>query len=235
MPAVGPSQYFDFVRVETHDPLWTEVQRLRYDVYCVEMKFLEATDYPDGLEGDEFDAHSVHFAAIDKERQAIATLRLVRDGDLGFPLERYAAALHPSFHALPRHKTVEVSRLILAKHYRRRAYDTRYGTDVGREPRGRGATHPVQRRSPYPLILFGLFRCMFEESVDTGLEYWVAAMEPWLQAFLGRFGFTFVPVGDPLEYYGLVVPYAARIQDIFETVATMRPDVLSLVLGHDSA
>ena len=232
MSRPSPRRYFDFVRVEMHDPRWTDVQRLRYDVYCLEMKFLEAADYPTGLETDEFDVHSVHFAAVNDEAGTVATLRLVRDGGLGFPLERHAGALHPSFSALPRDKTVEVSRLILARSYRRRVNDMRYGLDIGPDRTVTPlANRPVQRRSPYPLILFGLFRCMFVESTKAGIEYWVAAMEPGLQTFLDRFGFRFVPVGDPLEYYGEVVPYAARIQDIYETVATLRPDVLKVVLG----
>ena len=229
----SPSQYFDFVRVEMTGATWVDVQRLRYEVYCREMQFLDAERYPTGLEGDEFDAHSVHFAGIDREKEVIATLRLVRDGGIGFPLEHHAAALHRSFYELPRDKTIEISRLILAKRYRRRANDTRYGTAVRPDPAAgdADAAPGAQRRSPYPLILFGLFRCMFEESMNTGLEHWVAAMEPWLQSFLERFGFKFVPVGDPIEYYGQVVPYSARIQDIFETVANMHPDVLKIVLG----
>jgi N-acyl amino acid synthase of PEP-CTERM/exosortase system len=228
-----PSQYFDFVRVNVGNGLWDDVQRLRFDVYCQEMHFLDAAHYPTGLESDEFDLHSAQFAAINNEKEVISTLRLVRDEGLGFPLEHHGDALYPSFHELPRERTVEVSRLILAKRYRRRANDTRYGTSVGPDPTvGTGdPSHPAQRRSPYPLILFGLFRCMFEESLNTGLEYWLAAMEPWLRTFLARFGFTFTPIGDPIEYYGQVIPYSAKVEDIFKTVSEMRPDVLKIVLG----
>ena len=229
----GDKQFFDFVRVESTDALWSDIQRLRYEVYCEEMKFLDAARYPNGLESDEFDVHSSHYAAINGEKQTIATLRLVRDRGLGFPLEHHAASLHPSFYEVPRAHTIEISRLILARRYRRRANDTRYGTDVGPDAGAASGNpdHPAQRRSKYPLILFGLFRCMFEESMDTGLTHWLAAMEPWLQSFLDRFGFKFVPVGDPIEYYGQVVPYMAKVQDIFETVSNMHPDVLKLVLG----
>jgi N-acyl amino acid synthase of PEP-CTERM/exosortase system len=230
-------RYFDFVRIQMQDSMWPAVQRLRYDVYCVEMKFLQAAEYPDGLEGDEFDARSSHYAAVDQEKQVIATLRLVRDDGGGFPLERHTSALYPEFYELPRAHTVEISRLILAKHYRRRANDTRYGTDVGPDPKaaGNNPTHPAQRRSKYPLILFGLFRCMFEESLNNGLTHWIAAMEPWLQDFLGRFGFRFVPVGDAVQYYGEVIPYSASVQQIFETVSNMHPDVLKVMFGGESA
>lgn len=226
-----PTSHFDFIRVERTDAFWVEVQRLRYEVYCEELSFLDPAKYPTRLECDEFDPHSVQFAAVNAEKQAVATLRLVRDSPLGFPLEGHAAALSPAFHALPRAQTVEISRLILARRYRRRANDGRYGTG-GVDPDGSRAG---EQRSPYPLILFGLFRMMFEESRNTGLTHWLAAMEPWLQRFLDRFGFTFTPVGSPVEYFGEVVPYSARIEDIFRTVAEMKPEVLQMVLGGGSS
>jgi len=225
----SPTTYFDFRRVEMTDALWIDVQRLRYEVYCEEFGFLNAADYPTRLERDQFDAVSVHFAGIDATKQAIATFRLVHDSALGFPLERHAKSLFPRFHRLPREKTVEISRLILARRYRRRAADGRYGTGgIGAGEHGHATG---QKRSPYPLVLFGLFRLMFEESVRRRVEWWLAAMEPWLQVFLSRFGFTFDPIGEPIEYYGRVVPYAARIEDIYQTVSSLKPDVLHVILG----
>ena len=38
--------------------LLAQSYRLRYQVYCLERKFLPAEDYPAGLELDEFDSHS---------------------------------------------------------------------------------------------------------------------------------------------------------------------------------
>jgi N-acyl amino acid synthase of PEP-CTERM/exosortase system len=226
-----PTKYFDFVRVEMSDGLWFDVQRLRYDVYCEELQFLDPTRYPDKLETDAFDEFSMHFAGVDHEKQAVATLRLVHDSHLGFPVESHATSLFPDFYAMPRHQTVEISRLILAGRYRRRANDGRYGTSVGPD---KGGDRPGARpRSPYPLILFGLFRLMFEESVRSGLQWWLAAMEPWLQIFLSRFGFVFKPVGHPIEYYGQVVPYAARIEEIFRTVSKMKPEVLNAIMGDN--
>jgi N-acyl amino acid synthase of PEP-CTERM/exosortase system len=95
-------------------------------------------------------------------------------------------------------------------------------------------SHSNQRRSQYPLIPFGLFGLMFEESINTGLEYWLAAMEPSLARFLSSFGFVFTPSGPPIDYFGTVVPYSARIQDVFETVSATRLDVLEVILGNSS-
>jgi N-acyl amino acid synthase of PEP-CTERM/exosortase system len=231
MAEAASASYFDFIRVDLADRLWTDVQRLRYDVYCEELGFLSPENYGARLESDDFDGHSVQFAALNRQKDVVATLRLVRDSPLGFPIERRAASLWAAFADLPRDKTVEISRLVLAKQYRRRATDGRYGV-AGREPDGSAG---AEQRSPYPRILFGLFRMMFEESVNTGLTHWLAAMEPWLQQFLDRFGFTFTAVGGPIEYFGEVVPYAARIEDIFRAVSEMKPEVLQMVLGGDSS
>ena len=38
-----------------------------------------------------------------------------------------------------------------------------------------------------------------------------------------------------MEYFGEVVPYSARIEDIFRTVAEMKPEVLQMVLGGGSS
>ncbi|PYN83513.1 MAG: PEP-CTERM/exosortase system-associated acyltransferase [Candidatus Rokuibacteriota bacterium] len=231
-----PSRYFDFARVGMDEPRWADVQRLRYDVYCLECQFLDAAKYPDGLESDEFDPHSIQFAAFNSEHEAVATLRLVRDGGLGFPLEHHVDSLLPAFNDLPRDRTAEISRLILAKRYRRRANDGRYGTGgVGPATQASGGdpNRPAQRRSPYPLILFGLFGQMLQESLGSGLQYWLAVMEPWLQTFLARFGFAFTPVGKPIEYFGEVVPYGARIEDITSAVSSMKPEVWQILTGKN--
>lgn len=62
--------------------------RLRYEVYCTERFYLNAGDYPDQLELDEWDEYSVHFIAV-SDNQVIGTSRLILDSPLGFPIERH--------------------------------------------------------------------------------------------------------------------------------------------------
>jgi N-acyl amino acid synthase of PEP-CTERM/exosortase system len=231
----SPNRYFTFSRVRDGEPALADIRRLRYDVYCLECRFLDPAHYPDGYERDEYDPYSIHCAATNDEHEVIATLRLVPDSPLGFPLEAHSQSLFAEFAALPRARAAEISRLILAKGYRRRAHDGRYGTDVGPDPAAPGEAPAVgHRRSPYPLILFGLFRQMFEASVDAGLEYWLAAMEPWLRTFLSRYGFVFTQIGEPIEYFGQVIPYQASIEEMFRTVSEMRPEVLRFFTGSEA-
>jgi N-acyl amino acid synthase of PEP-CTERM/exosortase system len=223
---VHPKRYFDFKRLAASNGLWDSVQSLRYSVYCVECKYLDATKYPNERETDEFDAHSVHFAATNERDEMVATLRLVRDSALRFPLEQHAGTLSADFHRLPRAKTAEISRLILARSYRRRANDGLYGQELGDpEKDAEARAEATYRRSQYPLILFGLFKEMYLESVNLGLEYWVAAMEAGLQRMLSKFGLGLVQVGEPMSYYGDVIPYYASIRQLEQFVMESRPDV----------
>lgn len=173
------------------------VRRLRYEVYCLERRFVDAAHCADGQESDEYDPHAVHFAATTPSGSVVATLRLVLDSPLGFPLEGYTDGL---LHARPRSermRTGEVSRLIVAADYRA-------GT--------------IRR----PLLLFGLFRHLYEECGRLGLGYLVAAMEGSLARLLRRLGFPFLTLGDPISYFGEVVPYGA-------TVSSMRPGYESII------
>jgi N-acyl amino acid synthase of PEP-CTERM/exosortase system len=236
MAIMHPGPHLDFSRVGADGIGMDGIERLRYEIYCLECGFLDPADYPDRREHDEYDGSSIHLAGFNSEDDIIASLRLVRDSPLGFPLEAHSKELYSEFEDLPRDRTAEISRLVVAKQYRRRSNDGRYGTDVGGEAAmavgARSDTN--RRRNQYPLTLFGLFGLMFEESIDTGLEYWLAAMEPSLARFLRNFGFVFTPIGPPIDYFGTVVPYSARIQDVFESVSARRSDVLGVLLSKGS-
>jgi N-acyl-L-homoserine lactone synthetase len=162
------------------------MQRLRYEVYCLEQRFVDAARCTDGRESDEYDGHAIHFAAATEPGEVVATLRLVLDSPLRFPLERHAPDLLADRPRGERARTGEVSRLIIA-------------------PRYRAAS------SREPLILFGLFRHLYEETWRLGLDFLVAAMEPKLARLLRRLGFPFAPLGEPISYFGEVVPYGAAL------------------------
>src|SRR6185369_820500 len=103
------------------DPqLLEESYRLRYQVYCVERRFLDATDYPDGREVDEFDEHSVHLGLIAAEGTLIGTARLIKPNPHGFPMFRHCAffpeVMPPDApHVVP----MEASRLAISRKYMR--------------------------------------------------------------------------------------------------------------------
>ena len=65
-----------------------QLQDSGYQVYCVEREFLDADNYPDQLEVDEFDRYAWHFGTLDSTGRLVATARLVAPSILGLPLFR---------------------------------------------------------------------------------------------------------------------------------------------------
>ena len=171
------------------DECLSAIQRLRYEVYCLERKFRDVSDCPDGLEQDEYDPHSIHVYATDDVGDVVGTVRLVQDSALGLPIQQRHGELSIPALDIPRSEWAEISRLILAKGYRQRTLDQ-------------------------PLLLWGLFGRMFEESRQQGITYWIAAMEETLWRLLRRFGFPFTPIGDAIDYFGQVVPYGATVDSL---------------------
>lgn len=88
-----------------------EVYLIRYQVYCLEKRWLNEADYPNERETDIFDPVSVHFLARTEEGRAIGTVRLIMPSATGFPMERSFG-----MRAIPPQSATEASRLaVLAK------------------------------------------------------------------------------------------------------------------------
>ena len=188
---LAPSRSIPRAVPHSRGGLLAAVRRLRYEVYCLERQFVDAASCSEGQESDDYDPHAVHFAATTPSGGVVATLRLVLDSPRGFPLEEHAPGLLDTRPWMERGRSGEISRLIVAPEYRA-------GT--------------IRQ----PLLLFGLFRHLYEECRRLDLGYLVAAMESGLGRLLRRLGFPFVALGDPISYFGEVVPYGA-------TLPSMRP------------
>jgi len=76
-----------FERVQTEEDR-IAMHKLRYDVFCLEKQFLDANDYPEEMEYDEWDEYSTHFIASG-EMGIIATARLIPNDIIKLPIEKY--------------------------------------------------------------------------------------------------------------------------------------------------
>src|SRR6478672_10547133 len=85
----GGIGYFQARTIDDVPELLDNCYSLRYQVYCLERKFLRAEDYPLRLEIDEFDRHSIHIGAIDTRGDLIGTARAVKISEIGLPLFRH--------------------------------------------------------------------------------------------------------------------------------------------------
>jgi len=96
-----------------------EIYRLRYQVYCEEYKYIDAKKHPDGLEIDEYDKYADILVIRDKEGEIAATVRIINKSVLGFPIEKHFSLKYPPA-MFSEGNVVEISRLIVAKKYRKK-------------------------------------------------------------------------------------------------------------------
>jgi N-acyl amino acid synthase of PEP-CTERM/exosortase system len=217
--------YFDFkkvVRGNIESQILKDIFRLRYDVYCIECQFLNEQEFQQGLETDEYDDCSVHFAAYTREQGLIGTVRMVQPGESQiYPWESHCHAF-PEFKYPGRETAAEISRLVVRKTHRRRRGDSMEGISKDFVEKGSSASikpHATVRRDKRansPLLLLGLYREMYRHSRQNGVRYWYAAMERSLARSLDKMGFKFMPIGPQVDYYGPVTPYMVDLDDLEE-------------------
>lgn len=226
---------FKFKKVDSEE-LLKEIYRVRYEVYCQECGFLPASDYPDGLEIDEFDEHSVHFAAF-ADGDVIGTCRLVMNSEHGYPLNGHCKEISVNESELPKDDLVEVSRLALRKSFRRRKEDDIYAVESclkkskgGILPENPDDMTDQERKRHKPVVILGLYKAMYHETRRVGFTHWYAAMEKKLWYHLKTFNFTFQEIGPQVDYYGPVTPYLGVIEQLEKEVSDNSAGLWSYLL-----
>ena len=218
--------YFEFSKVlrgNMESFILKEIYRLRYEVYCLECAYLAPKDSDLGLETDDYDSCSIHFAAWTLERNIVGTVRLVQPReDQRYPFEAHCQVFDDFAHP-PRAQAGEVSRLVVRKTYRRRRGDSMEGIskDFAEQGTTAGIVPPAgvhEKRGNSPLLLLGMYREMYRHSRANGVRYWYAAMERSLARSLEKMGFKFVPIGPQVDYYGPVTPHMVDLNDLNDSL-----------------
>jgi N-acyl amino acid synthase of PEP-CTERM/exosortase system len=214
--------YFDFASVRKgmmDSAVLAEIYRLRYEVYCLECHYLDAAEFDEGKETDEYDDCSIHFAAYTRDQAMVGTVRLVqpKDGQV-YPFESHCTVFE-DFAMPAREQAGEVSRLVVKKTHRRRRGDSLEGVskEFMEQQGGAAAIKPPsgkEQRTNSPLLLLGLYREMYRYSRKNGIRYWYAAMERSLARSLDKMGFRFVPIGPQVDYYGPVTPHMVDLHEL---------------------
>lgn len=213
-------RHFETHHVNDAMALLHATYELRYQVYCIERRFLAPEAYPQKKETDAFDTCSEHFASFDRAGHIAGSVRLVcGEPPLGYPYQSHCP-VHEGFQLPPMHESREISRLVVSKRFRLRQEDNIYGMNEAEVP---SPPEYANRRGQYPIIVLGLYRSMYAYCRYHGIRYWYAAMERSLARLLNRYGFTFDQIGPEVDYYGPVAVYLADLRNLEARVFRENP------------
>ena len=217
-------KWFDIVPAHTPEQV-AESQRIRYQVYCVEAGFEDATMFPDGLERDEFDRRrTVCSLLVHKPTQMVAgTVRLILpDSSPGAP-QLPAFSVSEALGELtedqaPRASTAEISRFAISKQFRKRAEDTLIPALY--EPTGKIGDARV-----IPHITLGLMQAILRMSLENNITHLIIAIEPALDRLLRKLGIVFNPVGPLFEYHGRRRGHHHSVNGLLDDIYRRRPEI----------
>jgi N-acyl amino acid synthase of PEP-CTERM/exosortase system len=215
---------FIFAKVEKHQSqLMEQIYRLRYQVYGMECGFINPQDYPSGMETDEYDDQSVHFAALHPEDgEVIGTLRMILPGKLPLPIQLKCKDVKVDHATLPQLSFSEISRLVISKKLRRRKNDAMYYEPQVEDQKGVDVSGQEFLRRARPMA-FGIYRELYHESKRLGVTHWYSIMEKSLWLLLRLHGFRFEQIGQEIDFYGPVSPYIGKIAQIEQEVQQKFP------------
>jgi N-acyl amino acid synthase of PEP-CTERM/exosortase system len=185
-----------FVSVDADTPdLQNKAFHLRYQVYCVEKGYEDPDSFPNGLERDSYDSHSVHTLLQHRSSgRSVGTVRLVLPiasrSEWSFPLQVVCAQNRINAGKwFPVAETAEISRFCISKQARTVETKNSDGTTYGP---GQAALDMVIE------LMEGIVR----RSAAAGITHWCAAMEPSLLRLLSRLSIYFRPFGPLLDFHG---------------------------------
>ena len=230
------AHYFCARTIDGQRALLEQSYRLRYQVYCLERKFLRAEDYPNGLEIDEFDRHAAHIGAIDSHGELAGTARVVRSSEQGLPIFEHCVIFPYETEFRPENpRLVEVGRLSVSRSYRRRRSDTAAAAGAApMRPGGAGfAGH--DRRGQHEDVFLTLLKGLYQAAKRAGATHWLAATEKPLQRMLAQRGFPFHQIGPDSDYFGIVAPYQMNLQEFEHVILSGRyPDLEDFLVGLEA-
>ncbi len=189
---------FRFGRV-INEEVREDTFRLRYEVYAEEFGFEKKEDHPGGLETDEYEDESVHFACLNDSGSVIGTIRLVLDSaDKGFPIEHVVKTTFVGKRP-DRSRIAEISRLTVSRDLRRRKEDGMYGVESYLKKKEGGILPddgPIPKEMQgrkNPIIVLGLYQAMYQESRRRGLSHWYMITETKVFfALIKNMAFSFI-------------------------------------------
>jgi len=228
-------QWFQAIPANT-ELLRHESFRLRYQVYCVENPFENPDEHPGEAETDHYDSRAVCTNLIHRPSGITAgTVRLVlpllEDPNSSFAVQE--ACKEPFFRdpsSFPIGRAAEISRFCISKDFRRRQGDGLYPRYE--ELDQQDAT--MLEKRVIPNMTLGLIEGLVRMSVENGVIYWCAMMEPALLRLLTRMGIHFEHIGPLVDHHGRRQPCFIKLSTLLERVRREQQEIWD-VLTDDGA
>ena len=217
--------YFHLVSANTRELIETAFA-LRYQVYCLERQFEDPTQQRDGLESDEFDQHAVHSLIFHRPQgEAIGTARLIlpqtaRRNSLPIQQLLQKQGINPA-NFFPNDSVAEISRFAISDAFRRCTPTSAHALNA-----------PAKRELRSNLPCLGLFQILLRQSIELGIDYWGAVMEPQLMRMLVSMGIRFQPIGPAVSYHGLRQPSYCHVPLMLRNLALTKPESWAVVTNN---
>lgn len=223
--SVGPedgevmsNKQFQVLLADTYESLRLHYM-IRYRVFCVETQYEDAAAFPDKLERDQHDTHSVHFLLrVEDTGQWVGAMRLVIGSVDSLPLN-VRCQFDTQVGARPDEITAEVSRLCVVGAFRRRKQEHAAPHVI---PWDRGGLLPVQEKGLYrlerrrePEILLRLIQAAIQYGEHHKIRYSYALMAEPLLRILRRMGLRITPIGPACEHRGRRLPCLIDLEGLF--------------------
>ncbi len=221
-------EYFEMMPATTAE-LKSEVFKLRYQVYCLEIHGYDPSIFPDGMEYDEFDPHSAHYLIRHRKTNGFAaTTRLIlpdqRNPSASFPLEQHCVIDQKELlQTIDRRRLAEVSRFCVSKAFKKRRNKSGTLDAVGSDWNEYEFTQTERRTFPH--IALALFACLIKTSHEHDIHYWCASMEPAFLRFIAMFGVYPVKIGPVSDYHGDRFPCIIKVDEMLDSVADKNEQV----------
>jgi N-acyl amino acid synthase of PEP-CTERM/exosortase system len=207
-------QTFRSLTIDDSPQLLEKSHRMRYQIYCLERRFLNAEDYPNQLEFDGFDRDSVHVGVLDAGGELVGTARIVKPGSAGLPFNLYCD-LFPDETALTEagNAVVEISRVCISRRYARRRADLFFDARDARES-DEPAMPAYERRVQRGDVFAPLVKALYHATKRLGATHWIIAIEKSLRRRIAQYGLPFHLAGPEADYYGRVAPYIMSLAEL---------------------
>lgn len=224
-------EQFQILVADTNE-LKDEVFKIRYEVYCQELNYESTEKFPQFLETDSFDEHSIH--CLLKHRQSntyTGCIRLVfpnpKNLEHFIPLTR-ACKLDFDLSQLAPHSYGEVSRLAVRGRFRRRTGEAQTPGGLLIFPH---QTNDPQEKRGFPIIALSLYLAATCFGMESGMERVLVLMEPRLARHLRYFGFFFNQIGDFVDFHGKRGPYEITQEAVLNGLPAHIVELMEIIRG----